>query len=67
MNARIGYCSVACGADILFAEELLKLKRTTLHVVLPFALKDFYKTSVDFGRKRTVNRTVNTSVTVFSC
>ena len=49
MNARIGYCSVACGADILFAEELLKLKRTTLHVVLPFALKDFYKTSVDFG------------------
>jgi len=48
LNAAVGYCSVACGTDILFAEKLLE-RGGELHVVLPFALEDFYQTSVDYG------------------
>jgi hypothetical protein len=48
LNARVGYCSVACGSDILFAERMLE-RRAELHVVLPFDLGDFYQTSVDYG------------------
>jgi class 3 adenylate cyclase/tetratricopeptide (TPR) repeat protein len=48
LNARVGYCSVACGADILFAERMLE-RRAELHVILPFDLNDFYRTSVDYG------------------
>lgn len=44
----IGYCSAACGSDILFAEQMLRRGRE-LHVVLPFDLEDFHRTSVDFG------------------
>lgn len=43
-----GYCSAANGADLLFAEQMLQRGRE-LHIVLPFALEDFYRTSVDFG------------------
>lgn len=43
-----GYCSAANGADLLFAERMLHRGRE-LHVVLPFAMEDFYRTSVDFG------------------
>jgi class 3 adenylate cyclase/tetratricopeptide (TPR) repeat protein len=43
-----GYCSAACGSDILFAEEMLK-RGCDVHIVLPFALDDFYEASVDFG------------------
>lgn len=45
-----GYSSAACGSDILFAEQVLERGRE-LHVVLPFDLEDFYRTSVDFGLK----------------
>ncbi len=48
LNARVGYCSVACGSDILFAERMLE-RKAELHIVLPFDLDDFYKTSVDYG------------------
>jgi class 3 adenylate cyclase len=48
LQATVGYCSVACGTDILFAEKLLE-RGGELHVVLPFALEDFYQTSVDYG------------------
>ena len=48
LNANIGFCSVACGSDVLFAEAMLA-RDAELHVVLPFARADFYKTSVDFG------------------
>jgi class 3 adenylate cyclase len=48
LNARVGYSSVACGADILFAERMLE-RKAELHIVLPFELEDFYRTSVDFG------------------
>lgn len=48
LDARVGYTSVACGADLLCAEEMLALG-VELHVVLPFAQTDFFRVSVDFG------------------
>ena len=52
LNATIGYASAACGSDILFGEQLCargKERHVEYHIVLPFALHDFYSTSVDFG------------------
>src|SRR5262249_33614887 len=55
LDVRMGYCSAACGSDMLFAECLLerraRVKNVELHVVLPFAKEDFYATSIDFGRE----------------
>jgi class 3 adenylate cyclase len=48
LNATVGYCSGACGADLLFARAMLE-RKAELHIVLPFARDDFYTTSVDFG------------------
>ncbi|MFM7843182.1 MAG: tetratricopeptide repeat-containing protein [Planctomycetota bacterium] len=48
LNAKVGYCSLACGGDILFAEAMLD-RGAELHVVLPYAQDDFLITSVDFG------------------
>jgi class 3 adenylate cyclase len=48
LNATVGYSSVACGSDILFAEQMLE-RHNELHIVLPFNKDDFYTTSVDFG------------------
>ena len=48
IGVAVGYCSGACGSDILFAEQMLK-RDSELHVVLPFDRGDFYHTSVDFG------------------
>ena len=51
-NAAVGYSSVACGSDILFAEVMLE-RSAELHLVLPFDREDFLNVSVDFGcRKR---------------
>lgn len=47
LNATIGFCSAACGSDILFAERVLE-RNSELHIVMPFARQDFYRTSVDF-------------------
>jgi class 3 adenylate cyclase/tetratricopeptide (TPR) repeat protein len=47
LNATVGFCSAACGADLLFAEQLLD-RNAELHVVIPFAVSDFRSTSVDF-------------------
>ena len=43
-----GFGSLACGADILFAEALLT-RGAELHVVLPFALEEFRQVSVAQG------------------
>jgi class 3 adenylate cyclase/tetratricopeptide (TPR) repeat protein len=48
LNARVGFCSAACGADILFAERMIE-REAELHIVLPFDLDDFFRTSVDYG------------------
>lgn len=36
LNARIGFCSAACGGDIIFIEEMLK-RGGEVHVVIPYA------------------------------
>ena len=43
-----GYCSAACGADILFAEQMLA-RGAEVDIVLPFRREDFLKTSVAFA------------------
>lgn len=48
LKVGVGYCSAACGADLLFAEQVLA-RGAELHVVLPFDRDDFCATSVDFG------------------
>ncbi|MFM9964855.1 MAG: TRAFs-binding domain-containing protein [Planctomycetaceae bacterium] len=50
LNAQVGFCSAACGSDILFAEQMQFLG-AELHIVLPFQEDDFYRTSIDFGRE----------------
>jgi len=49
LNAKVGFCSLACGGDLLFAKEMLA-RNAELHVVLPFAEHDFLRTSVNFGQ-----------------
>lgn len=46
MNGTFGFCSVARGSDILFAESALELG-IGLHIVIPFDLQDYVRTSVD--------------------
>lgn len=45
LNAGIGYCSAACGADLLFIEAMLA-RGAEVHITLPFAREDFVATSV---------------------
>jgi class 3 adenylate cyclase len=49
LEVTAGYCSVACGADLLFAEEILA-RNAELHVVLPFDHVTFFRSRVDFDR-----------------
>ncbi len=51
----IGYSSLACGSDILFAEGLLELGGE-LNIFLPYAKNDFLKTSVEFAGEEWVQR-----------
>jgi adenylate cyclase len=51
----IGYCSAACGADILFIEALLE-RGGEVNVVLPFKDDDFLDTSVAFAGEHWVQR-----------
>lgn len=45
VEARVGFASACAGADLLFCEELVKLNGE-VHVVLPWALDEFMRTSV---------------------
>lgn len=49
LNAKVGFCSLACGGDLLFAKAMLA-RNAELHIVLPFAQHDFLRTSVNFGQ-----------------
>ena len=42
---KIGYCSAACGGDLIFCREILN-RGLELHVILPFADEEFRRTSV---------------------
>lgn len=55
LDARIGYASAACGADVLF-HECLQERGGESNVVLPFARKDFLETSVNFAGSAWVRR-----------
>ncbi len=55
LDARIGYSSAACGADILFIEALQERGGET-HVVLPCALADFVEARVAYAGAEWVER-----------
>lgn len=50
-----GYCSAACGADLLFIEAMLA-RGAEVHVTLPFDRADFVATSVAFAGPGWVQR-----------
>jgi class 3 adenylate cyclase len=49
MRAGFGFCSMACGSDILFAEAMFEMGGK-VHVVIPHGEEQFVKESVDFIR-----------------
>ncbi len=55
LNAKIGYCSLACGGDILFAEALAA-QGGEVNVFIPFAISDFIEMSVRFAGEQWLNR-----------
>ena len=55
LNAKIGYCSLACGGDILFAEAMAETN-ADVTICLPFNRQDFIKTSVEFAGEHWVKR-----------
>lgn len=55
LNIEIGYCSLACGADILFVEEMLQLGKE-VEIFIPFNKEDFIQTSVAFAGDQWVHR-----------
>lgn len=55
LNAKIGYCSLACGGDILFAEAMEEVGGE-LNLFLPFKQSDFIDVSVRFAGEQWVER-----------
>jgi hypothetical protein len=55
VNAKIGYCSLACGSDILFAEAMAETN-AQVTIYLPFNTQDFVETSVSFAGEHWVKR-----------
>ncbi|MDR1561344.1 MAG: adenylate/guanylate cyclase domain-containing protein [Holosporaceae bacterium] len=45
INAKIGYSSASCGADIIFIEALQSLGGE-VNIILPFAISDFLETNI---------------------
>ncbi|CAN5444438.1 adenylate/guanylate cyclase domain-containing protein [soil metagenome] len=54
-NIKIGYCSLACGGDILFAEAIEETGGE-VNIFLPFAEADFLEVSVRFAGDQWVER-----------
>lgn len=55
VNARIGYSSLACGGDIIFAEAMEDLGGE-VNLFLPFNKEDFIKASVAFAGDHWIGR-----------
>jgi len=55
MHASIGYCSLACGADILFAEAMAE-EGGEVVVLMPFEKSDFVNTSLRFAGEEWIVR-----------
>jgi hypothetical protein len=58
LNAHIGYCSLACGGDILFAEAMAE-QGGEVNIFLPFAEADFIEASVRFAGEEWMTRYTN--------
>ncbi len=55
LDAGFGYCSAACGGDILFIEAMLA-RGAEVHIVLPFSRGDFLQTSINFAGSEWIAR-----------
>lgn len=55
MQLQVGFCSLACGSDILFAEALLELGGE-INALLPFNEDDFENISLRFAGEHWVER-----------
>lgn len=55
LNGGIGYCSLACGSDILFAEAMDEAGAEA-HIFVPFAKEDFIEASVRFAGENWIER-----------
>lgn len=58
LNAHIGYSSLACGGDILFAEAMAE-QGGEVNIFLPFAEVDFIEESVRFAGEAWMTRYTN--------
>ncbi|MCU0368984.1 MAG: hypothetical protein MUF39_09150, partial [Cyclobacteriaceae bacterium] len=58
LHASIGYCSLACGGDILFAEAMIE-EGAELHILMPFEREEFIHTSLLFAGDEWVTRFKN--------
>lgn len=58
LGAGFGYCSAACGGDLLFIEAMLD-RGAEVHITLPFDRRDFLATSVAFAGERWIARFQN--------
>ena len=70
INAKIGYSSASCGADIIFIEALQELGGE-VNIVLPFAIQDFVENNVRHAgprwEKRFERALANAHSVSFSC
>lgn len=48
INAEIGYCSAACGSDLLFIEAMLD-RGAEVNIILPFAEEDFINARIRYA------------------
>ncbi len=55
LDARVGFASAACGADLIFIEAMFA-RGADIHIVLPSAEDDFIRTSVRPGGEHWVAR-----------
>ncbi len=55
MNAGIGYCSLACGSDIMFVEAMEETG-AEVHIFIPFAKEDFIEASIRFAGEQWLER-----------
>lgn len=69
IDTGFGYCPAACGADIVFIEQMLR-REAEVNIVLPFRRDDFLRTSVAFAGDRWVerfDRTLSRATSVHYC
>jgi hypothetical protein len=55
LKIQVGWCALACGGDILFAEAMAEAGGT-VNVLLPFDVADFVEQSVSFAGEHWVER-----------